>query len=198
MSNAVFPTLPGLKWPVVKSPIFNTRVQSSVSGKEVRLSYDAYPVWQYTLSFDMLRAGATAELQTLMGFYLARSGSFDTFLFNDVTDNAVTDQSIGTGNGTTVLFQLVRTYGGFIEPIQNTNSAPIIKVNGVTKTLTTDYTIDQYGQVTFVTAPAAAATITWTGTYYYRVRFKTDMLQFSNFMSQLWEVGTCELMGIKL
>jgi uncharacterized protein (TIGR02217 family) len=150
------------------------------------------------LSFDLLRADATVELQTLAGFFLARSGAFDSFLFNDVTDNSVTDQQIGLGTGSLLTFQLVRTYGGFIEPIQNTNSVPVIKVNGITKTVGTDYSIDQYGQVTFVVAPGAGLTVTWTGTFYYRVRFKTDYLDFNNFMHQLWELGTCELRGIKL
>jgi uncharacterized protein (TIGR02217 family) len=198
MSNAVFPTLAGLKWPVVKRPNFKTRMQPSASGKEVRASYYSYPVWEFKLSFDLLRADATVELQTLMGFFLSRAGAFDTFLFNDVTDNSVTDQQIGIGTGALLTFQLIRTYGAFIEPIQNTNSVPVIKVNGVTKTVGVDYNIDQYGLVTFVVAPGAGLFVTWTGTFYYRVRFKADTLDFNNFMYQLWELGTCELRGIKL
>ena len=36
MGNAVFPTLPGLKWGVTKTPIWSTQVQKSISGRELR------------------------------------------------------------------------------------------------------------------------------------------------------------------
>jgi hypothetical protein len=38
MSNLLYPTLPGLTWPVGRSPVYSTGVQSSTSGREVRLS----------------------------------------------------------------------------------------------------------------------------------------------------------------
>lgn len=202
MSNAVFPTLPGLTWDVTKTPRWNARVQQSVGGKEIRTQYFAEPLWRWTLKYDVLRqAAAFLELQKLVGFFNARQGKFDSFLYSDPADNAVTDQNFGTGTGSATQFQLVRDFGagGFVgrENVLDLNGAATIKVNGVTKTLTTDYTISATGLVTFVVAPAAAAALTWTGSYYWRVRFDQDTAEFNNFLTQLWELRALTLVSVK-
>lgn len=196
MSNAVFPTLPGLEWAVVKTPAWNTKIQKAVSGKELRAAFFSYALYRFKMSFSVLRASsAYAELQTLMGFVNGRKGSFDNFLYTDPTDNTVTGQSIGIGNGSNRFFQLVRAYGGNAEPVMNINGTPTIKINGVTQTPTTHYTIDGYGYVTFVTAPANGAAVTWDGAYYYRCRFAADENDFENFMYQLWSTKRIEMIG---
>lgn len=197
MSSATLPSLAGLMFPVVRSPRWSTKTQTSTSGKETRLALWSYPIWQYTLAYDVLRSDANAELQTLAGFFNARQGSFDSFLFNDPDDNSVTLQTFGTGNGSTASFQLSRTFGGFLEPVQATNSAPAIYVAGVLKTLTTDYTISSTGLVTFVTAPANAAALTWTGTYYWRCRFMDDAINLEKFMATLWDLKALKFQSIK-
>lgn len=198
MSDAVFPSLPGLKWNIKRTPIWKTLKQESVSGKELSVALMTYPNRRITLSYEVLRAGAEVELQTLEGFFNLRQGSHDTFLYNDPDDRSVTDQSFGTGNGTQTVFALARTRGGFTEPVQSLNSAPVIKVAGVTKTLTTDYTISALGVVTFVAAPAAAAALTWSGTYYWRCKFLQDMAEFDQFLHDLWQLQRLEFRTVKL
>ena len=201
MSNAVYPSLPGLSWPVLKSPQWTTRAQTSVSGKEIRTSFMAYPLWQFTLTYDVLRgASAFKEYQRLTDFFNARRGAWDDFLFDDVLDNSVALEQFGTGNAATTAFQLLRRIyaGGFIEPVQNLNAAPSIFVNGVLKTLTTDYTISSTGLVSFTSAPAGGAVLTWTGTFYYRVKFVKDALDFEEFLKDLWSLKKVELRSIKL
>ena len=199
MSNLVYPTLAGIAFGNTKNPTFLTKTQRSVSGVENRVSMRAYPLWEFELSYEFLRTTTTlTELQTLLGFFMSRQGSFDSFLFSDPTDNTVTAQSIGTGTGSLTTFQLARTYGGFTEPVQNVNStvaAAKIYVNGTLQTLTTNYTLSATGLVTFVTAPANAAAITWTGSYYYRVRFMDDVAQFSQMMNNLWELKKISFVG---
>jgi hypothetical protein len=88
-----------------------------------------------------------------------------------------TSQQVATGDGVTTVFGIYRQIvsGGAQDLIQNFVGAfPKIYVNGVLKTVTTDYTIDQYGDITFVVAPANAATIAWTGQFYYRCHFLDD------------------------
>lgn len=192
MSQAVFPVLAGLAWNVMKTPQWQTRVQTATSGAEIRAAYMTSPIWKWTLTFDVLRAdAANLELQNLVGFYNARRGRFDSFLYTDPTDNAVSGQQFGTGDGTTKAFQLNRDYGagGFTanENVYDLNGAPAISVAGVLKTVTTDYTVSSSGLVTFVTAPANGAALTWSGNYYWRVRFDADAQGFNNFASQLWE-----------
>lgn len=198
MSDAVFPVLPGLKWNIKRASIWKTNSAESVSGKEASVSLMSYPLRRYSLAFEFLRAGAEAELQTLEGFFNLRRGRHDTWLYNDPDDYTVTDQSFGTGDGATAAFALARTRGGFTEPVQSLNSAPVIKVAGVTKTLTTDYTISALGVVTFVTPPAASAALTWSGTYYWRCRFLRDETEFDQFLKDLWSLNRIEFRTVKL
>lgn len=193
MSNALYPTLPGLTWGMTKTPVWSTQVQKAVSGRELRASYFSYPIYKIKLKYEFLRSGAQAELQALMGFYNARQGSFDSFLLNDASDNTVTDQAFGTGNGVKTQFQLVRTYGGFAEPIAYVNGAAVIKSNG---TVVSNYTIAN-GVVTFAAAPAVGAVLTWSGSFYYRVRFANDTLDFQQVYRQIWSAGTVDLMTVK-
>lgn len=162
MSNVVFPALPGLTWDVMKAPRWNTRVQQSVGGKEIRAQYFSEPRWRWTLKYDVLRqASAFQELQQLVGFFNARQGKFDSFLYTDPTDNAVTNQAFGTGDGAKTAFQLVRDYGasGFTgrENVYDLNGAATIVEGGATKTANRDYLISATGLVTFYLAPPAAA-----------------------------------------
>jgi Conserved hypothetical protein 2217 (DUF2460) len=117
MSDLVFPELPGLVYPVIKQPMWSNKIQTSTSGKETRTSFWSYPVWDYKISYDFLRSGIQAEMQTLIGFFNSRQGNYDSWLFNDPDDNSVSFQSLGTGDGSTTAFQLLRTLGGFTEPV---------------------------------------------------------------------------------
>src|SRR5438105_8312267 len=118
--SEIFPNLPGLGWSVTKAPRFATRIQRAVSGRELRILDQPYPIWTWTLTYPLLRdkwdtraAGGLGvgydELRTIAGFFLAQQGTFQPFLFDDPTDNNVAAQVIGTGNSTTAGFQLVRS-----------------------------------------------------------------------------------------
>lgn len=200
MSNAIFPVLPGLTWDIGKRPEYNTMVHRAVSGKEARAALMAYPLWTFTLSYEMLRDGvAGVEFDKLAGFFGARQGSFDSFLFDDTTDNSVTDQQFGTGDGTTTQFQLVRTFGNtftFLEPVQNVNVLTNIKDNGSVVS-GANYSVSN-GLVTFNTPPVTGHTLTWTGTYYFRVRFVEDVADFNLFMYNFWELKKIQLVGSPL
>ncbi len=194
MSNAIFPTFIGLGWSAPKTPQWNTRVQRAVSGKELRAAYQSRPIWKYGLTYEVLRGDAVnAEIQSLIGFFNARMGSYDSFLFRDPSDNSVTDQGIGVGDGTTTVFGLVRAYGGAVEPIGYADTSAF-KVDGSTVTALT--ITDNHTTVTFTTAPAAGKLVTWTGTYYFRVRFDKDMAEFEQFMKDLWSLKKLELTGV--
>lgn len=193
MSDAIYPDLPGIKPEIKRTPMWKTLRQESVSGKVLTASLMTYPSRKYMLAYEFLRAGTEQELQTIEGFFNARQGSFDTFLFNDPDDRAVTDQTFGTGNGATTAFPLLRTRGGFSEPVQSVNGAPVIKVAGVTQATPTNYTISTLGVVNFVVAPLAGAALTWDGAYYWRCRFLLDMLDLDKFLHDLWKLNRIEL-----
>ena len=97
-------------------------------------------------------------------------------------------------------FQLIRAYGGFIEPVQNLNGTPSIYLNGVQQTvgIGNQCQVSSTGLVTFTTAPASGAVLTWTGNFYYRVRFSADRADFNQFMYQLYELKQLSFVGSPL
>lgn len=197
--TAIFPALPGLSWSVTKQPRFATRIQRAVSGRELRALDQPNPIWTWTLTYSVLRdGGGYDELRTLMGFFLDQQGAFSPFLFVDPGDNRVAGQVLGTGDGSTAVFQLVRTMGGFAEPITAPNAVTDVSVNGVVQS-PGGYSVDaDTGVVTFTTPPPAGEAVSADFTYFFRVRFADDSAEFENFMFQLWSLRTVKLQSVFL
>jgi uncharacterized protein (TIGR02217 family) len=202
----VFPSLPGLAWSVTKSPTFQTRIQRAASGRELRALDYPYPLWQFTLVFDLLRDNPAAgydELQTLMGFFMLCQGAFGTFLFRDPSDDQVARQQIGVGNASTTVFQLQRSMGttlpggGFQEPIVAPNIVSAVHLNGITQN-PASYSVDpNTGLVTFVTAPGSELIISADFSYYFRCRFVDDSYTFENFMFRLWQLKKLTFISVR-
>ena len=311
MSNAIFPNLTGLTWDQKKRPTWGTIIQQATSGREVRVTNRALPLFEYELTYSYLQdltapsatspssnttttvaggsfpaatyyvqttwitaqgesapsaestqavtashllqvspggsvpAGATGwnayvgfwsggavkqnatsiaagspwtqpaaglvagvapplaytDLRALEGFYHQRQGAFDSFLYFDPGDAQATAQAIGTGDGVNTAFQLVSNYGGALLPQQNPIGPVGVFVSGVQQS--SGYTLGAPGTsgagvVTFGAAPGAAAPITATYGYLQRLRFKDDQVEFNEFLSNLWELRTLQLMSVKL
>lgn len=192
MSNEVFPVLPGLEWGVKKSPRFTTRVQRAVSGREVRAGLMVWPLYQFELAYEFLRK---PDLDTLAGFYCARRGALESFLFTDPQDNSVTAQSFGVGDGSTTDFQLQRAWGGFVEPVHNINVLDAVLIDDVVVPEYENYSVSDTGLVSFSTAPLLGAQLSWSGTYFFRVRFVDDNADFVEFMQALWQLKKLAFIG---
>ena len=199
MSNAIFPVLPGLVWDFKRIPMHKTTIKETVSGREFRSRRMSSPRYTYKASYEFLRNQRQGydELRSLLGFFNARGGDFDDWLFDDADDNTVTAQAFGVGDAASTTFQLVRTLGGNVEPVYVVNAAPQLFIDGVLKTVITHYNINATGGVTWVTAPAGAAVLTWTGTYYWRCRFLQGHLEFNRFMWRLWALKSCDFITVK-
>ncbi len=178
MSNAIFPTFKGLTWPVPKRQLWKTLANQAESGYETRVGLRSLPLYEWDLPFGFLLSAS--DLAAFWGFYAARSGSLDPFLFNDQMDNFAPGAALGVGDGNTTVFQFVRSLGGlFVEPryeIQAAPVAPVIYLNGVAQAAAA-YTIAYLaaGTLTFAAAPAAGVAITADFYFYYRVKFKDDL-----------------------
>lgn len=197
MSNAIYPTFPGLSFgaqrAVIAPPV---TIRTTPSQREYRARDATLPRYAYTLDYEFLRSSAVfPELQALAGFFNARGGRFDSFLFNDTDDNAAVAQLFGAGNAALVAFQLMRSFGGFAEQVNDLNGAPSIYVNGALQA--SGYTVSATGLVTFTTAPASGAVLTWTGAFYRRVRFNGEQLDTAKFMRDLWEAKRVNLLSLK-
>lgn len=206
MSNAVFPSLIGLGWSVFRTSMWSTLRQQSASGKRMALGLWSSPIYQWDLSFDVLRSGLImgvtyTEQQQVLGFYNARQGRLDTFLYTDADDNSVTGQALGTGNGVTTIFQLLRTLGGFVEPVNAPNAVTAVYLNGVLQSGGAWSVDAATGLLTFVAAPGGGVSITADFTYYFRCEFAAsssggssanftgDTMSFEKFMDKLWTTG---------
>lgn len=205
MSNLVFPSLTDFQYAFAystfKTPTFATRVQRAVSGRELTVQDYANPIWNFKIQFQILRDFQwviASEIRRIFDFWLEVGGAYDTFLYDDATDDNVVDQPIGTGDGTTTAFQLVRTFisGGFTEAIIAPNVITNVKLNG---TPTSAYTLNTgTGVITFTAAPGSGVAITATFSYYFRCRFMTDSQEFENFLYQRWTTKDLRLKSVVL
>jgi len=218
MSNALFPKIRGLAWNIVKTPTFATDIQESLAGREVRLQNFQNPIWEFTLTYEYLQndpkfrdENQQTPLETLVGFFLARGGQFDDFFLNEsdltgrLEDSVYSGQPIGTGDGVSRTFQIVRNIGGFLEAVQSPmNQTATVYVTGrAPQVQGTDYTISN-GMVTFTVAPSVGASITADFIMLQRVRFHTgssrsgkEGIEFSNFYFNLYECKEVQLISVR-
>ena len=172
-----------------------------VSGREVTSPFWIYPLREFELTFEGLNSAASqfqglapALKQALDGFWNQVYGGAVTFLFDDEEDDTVTNGNIGTGDGVTTTFPLVRYLGTWAEPVGQVNTISQIAVNG---TPTVAYTILQPNAIVFTSAPAAGAAITGSFTYYWQCRFKDEFIDFEEFVNQLHAMGSLKFQTVK-
>jgi uncharacterized protein (TIGR02217 family) len=197
MSNLVFPTLVGLSWEGrQRTPEFKTLLQESVSGLDAAVQLQVFPRYTWQLPYDVLRSDtAHLEYQQLLGFFLQVGGCAGTWLFNDWEDNQVAAQAIATGDGSTETFQLVRTLGGFTEPVLMQNSVTAVYLNGVVQA--TGWSVAN-GVLSFTSAPGLGVAITADFTFYWVCRFTEDQVDADAFAYKFWAMKKVEFKSVKL
>lgn len=207
MSDVLFPELPGLEWDLRKTPVFNTKIMQSINGRELRASFQAIPKYEISMSFAFLRESkGRQELQRLESFFLERRGSFDSFLFKMPEDHNF--ECTFVGDGATTTFQLYKQAYNLKIPILHTESlGKVLMWNANDQTLmwSTDdqtlmwsndfYQITNDGRVVFNRLLAVGESITISGTFYYRCRFKDDAQEYTHFMAKLWKASKVEMIG---
>jgi len=134
------------------------------------------------------------ELHAVIAFFEERRGRLYGFRWRDPSDwkscppeDAPTalDQAIGTGDGTTVAFQLRKTYGSAFAPWTRVITKPVagsvlVAVGGVVQAPGTAFTVDATSGLVFFLAghvPAAGAPVTAGFEFDVPVRFDTDKLE---------------------
>ncbi len=205
MAIATFPTLVGLTYPVTRTPTWRSIKQESISGKESRLQLWTYARYKYEIAVSYLGSGVqNQDWQTLVGFFNGVAGSALPFHWTDPNDGAVTNQTLGIGNGTQTTFIFLRALGGFAEPIQDVTPASVeIFVNGVLQStsayaLLTDPNFGLTYAVAFTTAPASGAAVSASFSYTWPCRFDDDTAAFENFMFNFWQLKKLSFETIKV
>lgn len=199
MSDVLFPEL-RIGYDLTRKPMFNTKIMTSVNGRELRASYQAVPKYEFSLNLPGLEE-RKGELQAIEDFFIARRGAFDSFLFKMPWDNEYDCTFIG--DGITTSFQL---YKGQL-PLGNTETFetedPLMWDEDLGKRMWTDlearmwdmqYGVSKNGVLTLPVPLAAGDKVTVKGTFYYRCRFSDDSQAFTLFSYRLWK-GEVTLIG---
>ena len=168
-------------------PERRTDVVTTASGREERNSRWAHSRRRYNVGFGVK---TLADVHAVIAFFEERRGRLHAFRFKDHADfkscavnatPAATDQVIGTGDGVTAEFQLLKRYGAGVREYERTIAAPVadtveLAVNGVA---TTDFAVNvATGVVTFAPGyePAAGLVVSAGFEFDVPVRFDTDAI----------------------
>lgn len=178
-------------------PGFYSNILETDSGQVTVIRRRQQARWKFNLDFDARKGDFCAEL---IRFHLARGGAANSFLYRHWFDHnstqlgyawadipgsneaysgtavANTDQLIGTGDGSTTQFQLVKRYedgNGYSyaktirKPIAGT---VVVALDGVGQT--SGWTVNTAtGIVTFSVAPTSGVEVTAGFEFYFEVRF---------------------------
>lgn len=156
-------------------PVFQTTIQKLSGGYEDRNQDWPVAFWRYDCAFNNR---SLTEIRAFLAHVLGRRGAANTFPLRDPLDNTLTDENIGTGDGVTAAFQIKKTYADadrpYVRPVYIVSSL-VVKVAGVTKTVTTHYTVAD-GLVTFTggNIPTGGQAVTVTCDFFAKVRFEAD------------------------
>ncbi len=168
-----------------------TEVVMLGSGAEERNARWAHSRRRYDAGYGVKTYDALAQV---VAFFEERRGRLYGFRWRDRLDYSsaapqvavsATDQVLGTGDGTTATFQLVKTYGALYSPYQRPIAKPVpgsvrVAVAETEVTEGIDYAVDSVtGVVTFDAGhiPPSGAAVTAGFLFDVPVRFDTDYLE---------------------
>ncbi len=148
------------------------------------------------------------DLDEVLRFYEARRGPLHGFRWKDWLDHkscapsatpSPTDQSIGTGDGEVLTYQLVKSYGGMPEllrPIAKPVAGSVsVAVDGVPVAAAVDTAT---GLVTLDTPPPAGAAVTAGFEFDVPVRFGSDRLEVNLAAFEAGEIPAIPILEIRL
>ncbi len=175
-------------------PEFSTDVVVTHSGYEQRNSNWQQARLRYNVAYGVK---TESQLQELIAFFRARKGQAEGFRFKDWSDYKAIAQTIGSGDGVTVDFQLVKHYVSGDSTSSRTIYKPVsgsesIYINSTLQT--TGYSLDSStGIVSFDVPPNVGDTIVADFEFDVPVRFATDRIS-----ARLDDYGIFSILDIAL
>ncbi len=195
---STFPGLSTLGWSVNITPRFSTGVAGHVSGRETRSIARAWPLFDIELTYELLRtAAAYEEFRTIAGFFEEMGGADQPFWIAPPGLSAITGQAIGTGDGSTTVFPLVASLGPLTGPVYGTSGVSAIYLDGVSQGSGWTVSSGYAPTVAFATAPAAGVAISVDFGVLWLCRFADDVVEFEQFMTQLFALKTLNLQTVR-
>ncbi len=201
---------PRLSYGSTGGPMRRTEVVTLANGYEERNTPWAHSRRRYDAGVAM---SGPDDLEQVIAFFEARRGQLHGFRWKDWADFksgpasaevSASDQSLGFGDGTTTLFQLVKTYasGGksYTRPIRKPVAGSVlVAVGGAPQIEGADYILSlTTGEVTFTNAPAAGVEITAGFEFDVPVRFDTDQVQASLATFQAGDVPSVPVVELRV
>ena len=196
---ATFPPLSALRAALSVRPRFDTPVADRVSGRSSRRARFAAPLFDFELSFDLLRSdAANREMQTIAGFFEQMNGAATPFWFAPPDLSAVPGQILGEGDGSTTVFPLALTFGSTLAPVAGASGAGAVYLDGAALPSSAWALSNTYpASIVFVSAPAPGATIAADFSALWLCRFADDGLDFEEFMTMLFTLGMVRLTAVR-
>lgn len=188
-------------------PERRTQIVELASGDEERNASWANSRRRYDVAYGIRRAD---HLAAVVAFFEARNGRLHGFRFKDWGDHksclpsgtpAPTDQMIGTGDGTTTAFQLVKRYASGSQSWVRNIAKPvagsvIVALNGAPQA--SGWSVDATtGVITFTTAPGSGVAVTAGFEFDVPVRFDTDVLDVTLDLERLGSITSIPLLEIR-
>ena len=188
-------------------PERRTQIVELASGDEERNASWANSRRRYDVAYGIRRAD---DLAAVVAFFEARNGRLHGFRFKDWGDHksclpsgtsVPTDQLIGTGDGATTTFQLVKRYASGSQTWVRKITKPVagtvrVALDGAEQL--SGWTVDTTtGVLTFDTAPAAGVVITAGFAFDVPVRFDTDVLDVTLDLERLGSITSIPLLEIR-
>lgn len=154
-------------------PAFHTTVIPLAGGYEDRNQDWELALWRYECEY---KGRSLTEMREFQRHVLGRRGAAYAFPLRDPIDNSLTDENIGTGDGSTTEFQIKKLYSDadrpYYRPISIVSNL-VVKVDGVTQDEGVDYN-NSGGWIAFAYAPANGLAITVTCDFMIPVRYDDD------------------------
>lgn len=156
----------------------------TAGGGEQRIQHWSGKLGRWDVASGLKRA---TDLATLQAFFRAREANVRGFRFKDWSDYRATDQAIGTGNGATTVFQLVKTYTSGGRTVSRTITRPVaaslvVKLAGVVQP--TGWTLGAAGlatggKITFAVAPGSGVAVSASFEFDVPARFDAEHLDMT-------------------
>jgi len=197
-SFRTFPPLTALRSSMRVSPRFDTGVAARVAGRSSRRALYLSPLFDFELSFDVLRSDAAhLELQQIAGFFAQTYGAATPFWFAPPNLSNAAGQVLGSGDGATLAFPLVLSIGVKTVSVAQTSGVSAVYVNGVAQPAV-DWSVSGAfpAAIRFASAPPAGALISADFGPLWLCRFE-DELDLEEFMTMLFRLGALRLKGVR-
>ena len=188
-------------------PERRTQVVELASGDEERNASWADSRRRYDAAYGIRRAD---DLAAVVAFFEARNGRLHGFRFRDWADYrsglpsqlpGPGDQALGTGDGATTVFQLVKRYSSGAQSWVRSIGKPVagtvrVALDGIEQG--SGWSVDTAtGLVTFVIAPAPGVSITAGFEFEVPVRFDSDALDVTLDVERLGSITSIPLLEIR-